>query len=140
MEENQNMRRYDLTDRDGETLTTFVFDLYGSVKWFAEQSKDFRKSIERLAGKLGNINPDGSGVTPLDEWRIRKAEARVKKFFSGCPGNVEEAFFTDCRPFASVGGEFYLNKVLTIIFNILSAELEASGISAEEITGGNENE
>ena len=126
MEENQNMRRYELTDREGNVLTTFTFDLYGSVKWFAENAEEFRKSIIKLVGRFGNIDPDGKGLTWMDEQRLLSAERFVKKSFSKYPGNVEEAFFTIRRPFASVGGEFYLTHVMRSICSILSAELEKS--------------
>ena len=127
---NQNLRRYDLTDKDGNTITSFEFELYGTVKWFAKNHGNLKAIILRFTRKMRRINPDGSGATWLDEKRIRQAESLIRVLFSDCPGNVEEAFFSERRPFASVGGEFYLSKVLTIIYNILSAETG---------NGGNEN-
>lgn len=86
-----------------------------------------KKIAEPLTGV--NIGPDGTpaaGSTAAEIATLEQAERQILEFFDYVfGGNVSSTFFSETRPFAAVGGEFYCTRVLAVINLYLSAHSPA---------------
>lgn len=103
-------------DRTGEVFGQFCFDPADSN--ILEHFEMLRVNIHKAAKclkRISKINPDGT-VTGWDvksRVLMREAEAGVKDGFDKCFGKgTYEALFSQRRPFASVGGTFFVSNVI----------------------------
>ena len=84
------------------------------------------KLIAEMVGSIHKINNDGtvSDLSIPDRWTMADAEKDLKQSFDWCFGEgTYESLFSPRRPFASVGGTFFVSNVIKALDkNVFTAE------------------
>ena len=114
-------------DRTGKVIGQLCFDLNDSsiLVRFEALRTNIQTAAKRLK-RISKINPDGT-VTGWDvksRLLMREVEAGVKDGFEKCFGEgTYESLFSQRRPFASVGGTFFVSNVIKALDkNVFTAE------------------
>lgn len=116
-------------DRSGEVFGQLCFDPTDSsiLGRFEVLRTNIQKAAKRLK-RISKINPDGtvSGWDIKSRMLMREVEAGVRDGFEKCFGKgTYESLFSQRRPFASVGGTFFVSNVIKA--------LDKSVFTAEEL-------
>lgn len=115
-----------LKDKSGKEIASLIFNPYDLgiiVRYdeFEKTMKEIRKTLLSNANAI-QINNDGTGKDAESENLIAEMEQEVFKVVDMLldSAGASKALFGNVRPFASVGGEFYVQKTVESIMGYVS--------------------
>jgi len=98
-----------------------------------ERVREAVDKIDAIVAPLEQLDltPDGAAASDDGMAVLKQATQGVYDLLDQTfDGNVAEAFCSKLHPFSSVGGEFYITKVLSAVSDYIAAYIEANNDSA----------
>lgn len=114
-------KTFEIKDRSGKIVGSIrpnLYDeeLYKGIIALCEAIPDIADRVK----VVGDINPDGTMKNAEDAPAMRAIEEQLEVRFDAAFGiGAYKEFFTDIKPFASVGGNFYCNSIIVALCQLV---------------------